>query len=151
MGKNSIELSILISASASQVWSCLTDLAKIRQWWSSRVYLEPYSKGKFEEIWANEYGQTVITRGKVLSIQPPQKLILSWADEDWSVETEVTFLVLPVEYKIRLTLLHRGWDKFPNDISTTLRTHHREGWSELLKSLKEFVETTSKHYQIHPP
>jgi uncharacterized protein YndB with AHSA1/START domain len=143
MDGSSIELSVLISATPSQVWSCLADLAKINQWWSSRVYLEPSLGGKFEEAWENEQGQTVITKGKVLSLIPPQELRLSWSDEDWDNDTEVDFLLTSMKDKTQLSLFHKGWDAFSDEICKTLKTHHQEGWSELLQSLKRLAEASN--------
>jgi uncharacterized protein YndB with AHSA1/START domain len=142
MDRSCIELSVLISASPSQVWSCLTDLAKINQWWSSRVYLEPCLGGKFEETWENEQGQIVLTKGNVLSLIPPQELRLSCSDEDWDIDTEVDFLLTSMKDKTQLSLFHKGWDAFSDEIGKTLQTHHQEGWLELLQGLKRLAETS---------
>lgn len=105
---------MLIAASPSHVWDCLTRSKNIHQWWSNRVKLEPHLGGCFEEPWENNQGQTVVTRGKVLVIQSPRKLMLSWADEDWITETQVTFLLDSSENSTLLTLLHEGSEHFPN-------------------------------------
>ncbi len=147
MDTKSIKLSILIAAPISHVWDCLTQSKNVHHWWSSQVKLEPYLQGGLEELWENEQGQTVVTRGKVLAIQPPQELILSWADEDWSAETQVTFLLVSSDNNTLLTLAHKGWEHFPNQLGDTLLAHHQKGWTELLQNLKVLAETNNHKLQ----
>jgi uncharacterized protein YndB with AHSA1/START domain len=85
----------------------------------------------------------------VLGIQPSRKLILSWADEDWITETQVTFLLDPGESNTLLTLLHTDWEHFPTKLGDTLLIHHQEGWKELLQNLKLLAENCVQSLKLN--
>jgi len=104
------------------------------RWWGDHVNLDARSDGAFVERWRDQ-GRDVVTRGRVILCEPPRRLFLTWADEDWRHETEVAFLLSASDKGCRLALRHTGWDPFP----TALRDAHRDGWRHHLANLERYA------------
>lgn len=135
-----LALSVDISRPRPTVWRALTDPTEIRLWWDQAVSLEPKLGGRFEERWRDRLGREVVTAGEVLGFEPPETLKLSWADEDWSVRTEVTFQLVDYEAFTALKLRHSGWDRFGPERGADLMRQHEAGWRRHLDALREHAE-----------
>ncbi|MBC8158099.1 MAG: SRPBCC domain-containing protein [Alphaproteobacteria bacterium] len=136
-----IEIKCEIAAPVERVWACLTETAQLKKWWNQGVRLEPQSGGHFEEPWVDAKGRPVVTRGTVLGIDPPRKLRLSWSDEDWPIETEVSVELAATDTGTHLALSHAGWQAFPEDDRDYLVESHKAGWFHHLKNLQTYAET----------
>ena len=138
-----IKIDCEIAAPIERVWACLTETAQLRNWWNQGVRLDPRHGGSFEEPWTDAEGHQTVTRGTVLGIYPPRKLQLSWTDEDWPIETEVSLELQPTRTGsgTRLALSHAGWQAFPEDDRDDLEEAHRSGWSHHLENLRTYAET----------
>jgi uncharacterized protein YndB with AHSA1/START domain len=119
----------------------LTEKAQLKNWWNQGVHLDPQSGGNFEEPWTDAKGRRTVTRGTVLRIDPPRMLRLSWSDEDWPIETEVSVELATTPSGTRLALSHAGWQAFPEDDRDYLVEAHRTGWSQHLNNLRTYAET----------
>jgi uncharacterized protein YndB with AHSA1/START domain len=135
-----IELEVDIGAPRAAVWRCLTEARHIGRWWRQGVVLEPVTGGRFLEPWRSPDGADRLTQGQVLAIKPPRRLALSWADDDWPVETRVTMTLDARDTRTRLTLRHCGWSAFPGGQGLALRQAHEAGWKSHLATFKDYVE-----------
>ena len=136
-----ISITIDIDANLETVWAALTTAHQIRQWWDEGVSLEARLGGQFEERWTDSDGRTVVTRGRVERFEPPNAFDLSWADEDWAVETEVGFRLAQAGSGTRLVLKHRGWQQFGDEDGRRLAEAHEAGWRRHLEALRTFAAT----------
>jgi uncharacterized protein YndB with AHSA1/START domain len=136
----SITSLIMIEADESAVWKCLTEPAALKAWWGSGVRIDPRKGGEFEEVWTDEEGEQHRTAGRVLALEPPSLLRLSWQEAEWDHETEVGFWVRPVGAQTEVQVSHGPWDEFPEEKREPLMTEFRQGWAELLQKLKQFAE-----------
>lgn len=87
MSDPEIRLERTSKAPVDRLWETLVRPAL---WWGEDVLLEPRPGGLFHEPWRDVEGQHH-TRGKVLEIEPPRLLRLSWRDDDWDFGTQVRF------------------------------------------------------------
>ncbi len=119
------------------LWVYLTDKTKRGLWWDDRIELEPWVGGNFTEPWENEAGQKILTKGKVLAIEPPKRLELSWRDEDWNFETTVEFVLEPTSKGAKLLVVHSGFENAPKNLQKSIINDLESGWEYLLNILKE--------------
>jgi len=121
-------------------WTALTDQARIAEWWGDYVPLEATPQGSFREEWRDGDGRTVTTSGKITRFEPPATLELTWKDEDWPVQTMVRFTIAPDAGGTVLTVLHAGWNRFPEQRGPALRKAHEAGWRLHLDSLAALLD-----------
>ncbi|GAB4534098.1 MAG: hypothetical protein Tsb0019_35800 [Roseibium sp.] len=131
MSGTEIFLECACAASAERLWRVLVSPSL---WWGEGVRLDARAGGDFHEPWRDASGEHH-TRGKVLEIEPPRRLRLSWGDDDWSFVTQVTFTLHPEGDGCRLDLRHAGWQDAPADGRRKLTDNHRAGWRFHLKNL----------------
>lgn len=136
---DSIILTFTVGRGAETVWRCLTDQASIHGWWGPGVTLDARLGGRFVERWHDGLREAV-TAGTVLEFSPPRRIALSWADDDWTVETQVAIGLSAASTVTRLTLRHAGWAGFAEPQRARLVAAHRNGWRLHLAALKAFAE-----------
>ena len=105
--------------------------------------IEPKVNGRWYEL--GEDG-TACEWGKVLTWQPPRKLVLAWQinaswqyDPSFVTEVEVTFTPEGPK-RTRVELEHRNLDRF-GDAAETMRTSFDSGWAGILGS---FAKTAAE-------
>lgn len=136
-----LELAERIAATVATVWACLVDPEAVRCWFGGHMALDARPGGGFREEWSVG-GRTVVTRGRVLAFDPPRRLVLSWADEDWPAETRVTIALEPEGSGTRLSLAQTGWEALGGP-GAALRAAHEAGWRSHLAALRAFAEGRS--------
>ncbi|MET1411491.1 SRPBCC domain-containing protein [Roseibium sp. HPY-6] len=119
-----------------KVWKTLI---RPNLWWGDGVLLEPHEGGTFYEPWRDNAGQHH-TRGQVLKIEPPHLLRLSWRDDDWRFETEVSIQLVENGEGSLIVLAHRGWSGAPETSRAELVSAHRGGWQHHLNTLSARAE-----------
>jgi uncharacterized protein YndB with AHSA1/START domain len=126
-----------VAAPPARVWEALIRPAL---WWNDGVTLEPAIGGQFFEPWT-EGGVAHRTFGIITAFEPPHRLAMTWKDEDWAFETEVTITIAAQQNKTLVSLRHHGWDAAPAEERDRLIAGHRSGWSRHLKSLAACAES----------
>lgn len=129
-----IRLSVDLPVPAEIAWSLITDNAHIARWWGAYATLEPVLGGSFRETWSNG-SREVVTSGRVLAFEPPARLLLSWADDDWPGATTVAFAVSEAPAGARVGLVHDGWQVHPAGRRAPLMADHAAGWRHHLDNL----------------
>ena len=132
-----------IASTPDKVWQALTDGKFTQQYWGGRAIDSDWQVGSpvvFRRTNANNAKDVV--RGRVLEIEPPKKLVLSWAYElelgkPITPASKVTFLVEDVgSDNVKLTVTHEVWEE-----GSLVDDGLIQGWSAILSSLKSFLET----------
>ena len=138
---NELTQEALVAASVDRVWHDFTDPTALAQWmWPPRLettaVVEPEPQGAWE-IRSEVADLAVI--GRVLSLNPPRELRLSWRWEGEEHTTDVGITFEPVaDDATRVSVHHSGFE------SAEERESHVEGWSNCLQRLvhKYRAETT---------
>ncbi len=123
-----------LASSVEDSWRILTGAEHIARWWGDRVTLDARRGGAFVEHW-RDGARAVVTCGTVRVCEPPNRLSLAWADDDWDHETAVTFDLSVAGKGARLALCHSGWEPFPAE----LRKAHEAGWRLHLTNLERYA------------
>ncbi|WP_305983709.1 SRPBCC domain-containing protein [Roseibium sp. MMSF_3544] len=136
MHDDSLMLEQVCAARSERVWDVLI---RPELWWGSDIVLEACVGGRFHEPWHDSEGQHH-TRGRVIEIDAPRLLKLSWKDDDWSFETMVAIRLAAQGERCRIVLTHSGWNSTAAGDRERLRTAHLRGWTHHLANLAAGVE-----------
>jgi uncharacterized protein YndB with AHSA1/START domain len=122
-------------AAPERVWQALTAPDQLAGWWPY-LHLDARPGGGFREMWTDEHGRDVRTCGRVLVVEPPRRLGLSWKDDGWRSETTVEILLARTSHGTTVTVSHRGWEQLPD--GARLARQHAAGWQMHLANLRAF-------------
>jgi uncharacterized protein YndB with AHSA1/START domain len=126
-----------IRTTPEKVWAAITTPEFTRQYWGGHVNISNWKK---DAEWQHEdTGDNNVVRvaGKVLEIDPPKRLVLSWfAPDDVADSSTVTFEIEQVADMVRLDVLHGEFKP-----GSVMAGKVSKGWPLVLSSLKSFLET----------
>jgi uncharacterized protein YndB with AHSA1/START domain len=138
--KNQFVYVTYIKAAPEKVFDALMDPEMTRKYWAHLNV----SDWKVGSPWKHKDASDGAIRlaGKVLEIDRPRRLVISWAwpaDKDNAAkQTKVTFQVEPGPAAVRLTVTHEDLEP-GSDMDKGIRL----GWPVVLSNLKTLLETGS--------
>ena len=126
-------------ATVTRVWTALTHLDAIRQWF--------FQLPAFESRVGFEFGFTVECEGQkyvhqclVTEVVPESRLAYTWQYEGIKGESTITYVLFAEGDKTRLRFTHAGLETFPKEPEFS-REKFLEGWNWLVNdSLKAHLE-----------
>lgn len=143
------EVSRTIPASVDTVWDAWTNPEMLQKWFNRKGATRGSAKAdvkvgrNFFMDYENKNGEILRVYGEYLEISPKQKLVFSWADDnfqgdvmvDRGYESRVTVKLTPSGKGTRIDLAH---DRL---ISEYLRKDYESGWTDCLRSIEEEILT----------
>jgi uncharacterized protein YndB with AHSA1/START domain len=128
-----------IRTTPEKVFDAITNPAVARLYWGHENVSDWTPGARWEHIRADD-ARTLELAGEVIEIDPPKRLVMSWANAsqfgDPAKTSRVTFDIVSYDGMVRLTVTHdrleAGGGMF-NGIS--------KGWPMVLSSLKSFLES----------
>lgn len=130
---------IYIRTTPEKLWRALTEPEFTRQYWGGTHQESEWRVGSKWRLMIPD--GRVGDRGEILEIDPPRKLVLSWAVEfipDLKADgaTRLTYEIEQLTNRVKLTLTHESDVRQSKVIDAV-----SNGWPELLSSLKSLLET----------
>ena len=130
---------IYIRTTPEKLWEALTQSDFTRQYWCDTWQDCDWKVGSSWKLMIPD--GRVGDAGKVLEIDPPRRLVLSWQNQfipelKSEGESKMIYLLEPKGSAVKLTVIHE-MDK-PN---SKLIDGVSQGWPNLLSSLKSLLET----------
>lgn len=130
---------IYIAASPEKVWNGLIDREMTKAYWGHYNESDWKQGSRWEHVVSNGSGK-VDVRGQIIEIDPPHKMVWSWA---FASEAEEPVKLSRVTYELdalgpdtKLTVTHSELEP-----GSSMDKGVREGWSAVLSNLKSMVET----------
>lgn len=128
-----------IHAPADKVFDAITRPDLARRYWGHENVSDWQPGSAWEHIRANDE-RTVELVGKVIEVDPPKRLVISWANASQAADpasySRVSFDIVDYDDMVRLTVTH---DDLIAD--SGMARGVSKGWPIILSSLKSFVET----------
>jgi len=127
-------------ASVESVWSALTNLKEMQQWYFPQLTsFEP--KIGFETRFTIEHEGRVFPHiWKITEVDAPHKITYQWTFDGYSGVGLTTFTLEKENGKTNLTIFNPTLEPFPDDIPEFKRESGVEGWNYLIKkSLVEYL------------
>lgn len=126
-------------APVGRVWTALTDVNEMRQWYFDLEEFKPEVGFEFEFVVEHE-GNNYHHLCKVTEVIPQKKIAYSWRYKGEPGNSLVTLEIFPEGDKTRLKLTHSGIETFPKTPAYA-RKNFEAGWTQIIGSeLKQFVE-----------
>lgn len=130
---------IFIRAGIENVWNALTDGEVTRRYWGHDNISSWEVSAPWEHVRCDGSG-TVDVRGRVIELDPPTKMVWSWAfgaDADKPEKCSiVTYQLDELGPDTRLSVTHSELEP-----GSTMDKGIREGWPAVLSNLKSLLET----------
>ena len=130
---------IFIRADIHTVWNGLIDGELTRRYWGHENVSSWKVGAPWEHVRADASGK-VDTRGRVVEMNPPRKMVWSWAfDEeadDPAKRSRVTYELEELGPDTRLTVTHSELEP-----GSAMDEGVRDGWPAVLSNLKSILET----------
>ncbi len=129
----------ILDAPIGRVWTALTDVNEMRQWYFNLKEFKPQIGYEFEFMVEHE-GKNYHHLCKITEVIPQKKIAYTWRYKDEPGDSLVTFEIFPDGNKTRLRLTHCGIETFPKTPAYA-RKNFETGWTTIIDTeLKQFVE-----------
>jgi uncharacterized protein YndB with AHSA1/START domain len=126
-------------APVGRVWTALTDVNEMRQWYFDLKEFKAETGFEFEFVVEHE-GNTYHHLCKVTEVIPEKKIAYTWRYKGEPGDSLVTFELFSEGNKTRLKLTHTGIETFPKTPAYA-RQNFEAGWTAIVGSeLKQFLE-----------
>ena len=136
-----IILECTFEAPVGRVWTALTDVNQMRQWYFDLKEFKPEIGFEFEFIVEHE-GNRYHHLCRVTDVVPEKKIAYTWRYKGEPGDSLVTFELFPDGHTTRLKLTHTGMETFPKTPAYA-RKNFEAGWTAIIGSeLKQFVESS---------
>jgi uncharacterized protein YndB with AHSA1/START domain len=145
--KNQLTEAVVIertfNAPVGRVWTALTNVEQMRQWYFDLKEFKPEVGFEFEFVVEHE-GMTYHHLCRITEVIPQKKIAYTWRYKGHPGDSLVTFELFVEGDKTRLKLTHDGLDTFPK-LPSFARENFLKGWTEIIGSeLTQFVEKGGK-------
>ena len=132
-----------LNAPVARVWSALTNVEQMRQWYFDLKEFKATVGFEFEFVVEHE-GNTYHHLCRVVDVIPEKKIAYTWRYKNEPGDSVVTFQLFPEGDKTRVTVTHAGIETFPQTPAYA-RKNFEAGWTAIIGSeLKQFVENKEK-------
>ena len=126
-----------------QVWSALTDLEKMRQWYFGNIPAFKPEVGFNTQFNVQSEDRIFPHQWRVTEVNPPQMITYTWRFDGYQGDSFVVFELFKQKEATKLRLTVQILESFPQDIPEFTRESCIAGWNYFLKQrLKEFLEKT---------
>lgn len=127
---------IFIKASAEAVWNGLIDREITKAYWGHYNESDWQPGSRWEHVRSDGSG-TIDTRGRIIEMDPPHKMVWSWGlDRAPEKLSRVTYELTSRGPDTRLTVTHSELERGSN-----MDKGIRKGWPAVLSNLKSILET----------
>lgn len=130
---------IFIAASPEKVWNGLIDREMTKAYWGHYNESDWQAGSRWSHVRSDASGE-IDTRGQIIEIDPPRKMVWSWARDSEGEKPEnlslVTFELVALGPDTKLTVTHNELEP-----GSRMDTGIREGWPAVLSNLKSLLET----------
>ena len=138
MNKPKFVYVIYVASTPEKVFEALTSEKLTAQYWFGYALQSDWKVGS--RFTSTKDGGAPVDHGVVLEIDPPRRLVYSWAPQYEAFKDErpsrVTFNLVPFKGQVQLTIVHDDFDERSKAFESI-----SGGWPKVLSSLKSFLET----------
>ena len=126
-------------ARVAKVWSALTEVDQMREWYFDLNEFRPEVGFEFEFVVEHE-GRRYHHLCKITDVIPSKKIAYTWRYQGHEGISLVTIELFAEGENTRLKLTHEGLETFPK-LRSFARENFEKGWAEIIgSSLKQFLE-----------
>jgi len=129
------------NASVDTVWSAITGIEQMRQWYFESIPSFEPEVGFTIQFIVQSQDKIFLHKWKVTEVIPMKKIAYNWKYEGISGDSFVKFELFEENKMTKLRLTHQVLEDFPDDIPEFKRESGLEGWKFFIKkNLRDFLE-----------
>jgi uncharacterized protein YndB with AHSA1/START domain len=127
-------------ASLDEVWSAITEIDQMRQWYFEDIPSFRPEVGFETEFNVHNEGRNFLHMWKVTDVEPLKKIRYTWQYKKYPGSGFVTFELFKQNDRTRLRLTNEGLESFPQDIPEFKRESCIAGWTYFINGrLKDYL------------
>jgi uncharacterized protein YndB with AHSA1/START domain len=138
-----LHLKKVLASPPERVFAAFTDSDQLRQWWGPEAFTVTHLQ--FDVVEGSSYritmqppaGDAFHLGGMFRVVEPPHRLLLTFAWEEPDPDDQETFVVLSFESAGKGTNLVLDQQPFKTEQRWQL---HRDGWTDTIERLARFLE-----------
>lgn len=135
-----VEVSVHIPEPVSLVWDVITEIEPMREWFFDKIPDFEAKEGFETQFAVSSEERTFTHQWKVLEVEPQQKLVVEWRYAEYDGASTATYLLEPEDGGTRVTIIAKGLDQFPADISEFSWESCEAGWKYFGERLRLYCE-----------
>lgn len=129
------------NASASKVWSALTNRDEMQAWYFELEDFQPEVGFEFSFTGTTEDNRPYLHLCKITEVIPEKRLSYTWKYDGLEGNSLVTFELFPEGKNTRVRLTHSGLETFPANNPDMAPGNFFAGWTSILnESLKNYLD-----------
>ena len=130
------------NATADKVWSAITDLNELRNWYFNLEEFEPRVGFKFDFMGGPEDGKQYLHLCEVTEVIEGKKIAYTWRYDNYPGNSLVCWELMDKGEQTLLRITHTGLETFVGIGAEFEKNSFNEGWNHFLyTALKGYLET----------
>jgi uncharacterized protein YndB with AHSA1/START domain len=137
-----VVVSYKFNTSVQKIWNAITVLKEMRQWYFDQI--EDFKpKVGFKTQFAVQVEDRTFTHlWEVTQVVPQQKITYNWKFLEYPGSGDVTFELIPAENHVKVKLVNRVFEDYPDDIPEFKRESCEQGWEYFIgQKLKYYLQS----------
>ncbi len=124
-----------LDAPINAVWTALTDLDEMKQWYFDIDAFKPEVGFEFRFTGCGPKGEEYLHLCKVTEAIPGKKIAYSWRYDKYPGNSVVSFELTEDGNKTKLKLTHTGLETFTTENPDFARSSFEAGWNEIIGTM----------------
>ncbi|RZL42441.1 MAG: SRPBCC domain-containing protein [Pedobacter sp.] len=134
------------NVSADKVWSAITNIDEMRDWYFQLEDFKPKVGFKFDFLGGPEDGKQYLHLCEVTEVVEGKKIVYTWRYDNYPGNSSVCWEILDKEDKTFLKLTHSGLETFAELGTEFEKASFQEGWNHFVhKALKNYLEVEGQN------
>jgi len=141
-----LELQFVVDSPQERVFTALTEPSEVATWWGPLGYtmaeidLDLRVRGRYRFTMQPPGGNPFHLAGEFLEIEPPRRLVYTFAYEEPDPDDRRTVVALSLEEAGHATSVSLSQSGFATEARLEL---HRSGWTDSLEKLRALTESSA--------
>lgn len=132
----------IYNVSSDKVWSAITNLDEMRNWYFQLEDFKPKVGFKFDFLGGPENGKQYLHLCEVIEVDEGKKIVYTWRYDNYPGNSSVSWELLDKGDTTLVKLTHTGLETFAGLGAEFEKTSFNEGWNYFLhKALKGYLES----------
>jgi uncharacterized protein YndB with AHSA1/START domain len=131
----------IFNARVSEVWRAITEKELMKQWYFDLAEFKAEVGFVFEFTGGEEGGKQYLHRCEITEVMVEKKLAHTWTYPGYEGISHLTYELVELGDKTKLTVTHAGIETFPADVADFAFSNFEAGWNYIIHtSLANFLE-----------
>jgi len=115
------------------VWSAITDLNRITQWFFDNIAEFKPVEGFETQFGVQSEGRTFTHLWKLITVIPTEKIVYSWRYQEYEGDATLAFELAEEQGGIKLSVICDTLEDFPDNVPEFKRESCIQGWNYFIK------------------